>query len=364
MPNNSILTINKNNQHQITFQQAINEAIEQAMAIDPSVICYGLGINDPGRIFNTTKGLVEKFGEQRVFDMPTAENGMLGIGIGAAMASLKPVMVFQRVDFFLLAMDQLVNNAAKWHFMFGGQNSIPITIRLIIGRGWGQGPTHSQTLQSWFAHIPGLKVVMPATPEDAKKQLVASIFDKNPVIILEHRWLYQQQGNVPIESDSNWKLTNNAPVTLGNDITIVSSSYLTTEANIAVQWLKEKHNISCEHICLSLIAPLNVDDIIHSVKKTGRLLLLESGHETCSVSSTISHQVVHACFKELQQAPALLAKPNWPEPTAYELTKNYYVSANNIANKVAEMLDKNIDADELIKQGHHDVPGDWFTGPF
>ena len=299
MPNNSNLNSKINHQHQITFQQAINEATEQAMTIDSSVICYGLGMNDPGRIFNTTKGLVEKFGERRVFDMPTSENGMLGIGIGAAMAGLKTIMVFQRVDFFLLAMDQLVNNAAKWHFMFGGQSPIPITVRLVIGRGWGQGPTHSQSLQSWFAHIPGLKVVMPATPEDAKKQLVASIFDMNPVVILEHRWLYQQQGNVPINSDVNWKLANLPPITIGDDMTIVSSSYLTTEANIAIQWLKEKHNINCEHICLSLIAPLNVDDIIYSVKKTGRLLLLESGHETCSVSSTISHQVVSCLFPRI-----------------------------------------------------------------
>ena len=134
----------------------------------PNVFVYGLGVDDPKHIFETTTGLQEKYGENRVFDMPTSENAMTGVAIGASMNGIKAIMTHQRLDFFLLAMDQLVNSASKWHYMFGSQISIPITIRLIIGRGWGQGPTHSQNLQSWFAHIPGLKVVMPSSPEDAK----------------------------------------------------------------------------------------------------------------------------------------------------------------------------------------------------
>ena len=153
---------------QKNFATAINEAIHQAMEIDESVICYGLGVTDPKTVFGTTANLEKRFGSERVFDMPTSENAMTGVAIGAALNGVKSVMTHQRIDFFLLAMDQLVNSAAKWHYMFGSQNSISITIRLIIGRGWGQGPTHSQNLQAWFAHIPGLKVVMPTTPEDAK----------------------------------------------------------------------------------------------------------------------------------------------------------------------------------------------------
>ena len=143
---------------QLTFANAINEAMHQAMNQDERVITYGLGVDDPKSIFGTTTGLQEKFGVERVFDMPTAENAMTGVAIGAALQGIRPVMVHQRLDFFLLAMDQLVNAAAKWHFMFGGTASVPITIRLILGRGWGQGPTHSQNLQAWFSHIPGLKV--------------------------------------------------------------------------------------------------------------------------------------------------------------------------------------------------------------
>ena len=139
-----------------TFAQAINLALHEAMFLDPAVICYGLGVTDPKAVFGTTSGLEQRFGRSRVFDMPTSENAMTGVAIGAALNGIKPVVTHQRLDFFLLALDQLVNGAAKWYYMFGNQVSVPMTIRLILGRGWGQGPTHSQNLQAWFAHIPGL----------------------------------------------------------------------------------------------------------------------------------------------------------------------------------------------------------------
>ena len=169
---------------EISYANAINEAIDQSMELDEDLICFGLGTTDPKGIFGTTLGLEKKYGTERVFDMPTSENGMTGIAIGAALNGTKSIMTHQRLDFFLLAMDQLINSAAKWHYMFGSQCSIPITIRLIIGRGWGQGPTHSQNLHSWFNHIPGLKVVMPASPVDAKGLLIESVIDPNPVVFL------------------------------------------------------------------------------------------------------------------------------------------------------------------------------------
>jgi len=147
----------------IKFKDSINLALDHSLRSNKRLICFGLGVNDPYRFFETTKNLLEKYGENRVFETPTSENAMTGIGIGLAINNYPCVMMHQRLDFFLLAMDQLVNNAAKWHFMYGGKKSVPITIRLIIGKGWGQGPTHSQSLQSWFAHIPGLKVVMPSS---------------------------------------------------------------------------------------------------------------------------------------------------------------------------------------------------------
>lgn len=348
----------------MTFAKAILDATDEAMLLDENVVYYGLGINDPTRIFGTTNGLLERHGNHRVFDMPTSENGMLGIGIGAAINGLRPIMVCQRLDFFLLAMDQLVNNAAKWHFMFGGQRSIPIVIRLIIGRGWGQGPTHSQSLQSWFAHIPGLKVVIPSSTEDAKRLMVASIFDNNPVVFLEHRWLHQQTGNVEVEIDSSLPLVGNKLVVEGELLTVVANSYLLLEAKIALSLLSGKYNIACDLIDLNIIAPMDLSAVMSSVKKTGRLLVLDNGHETCSIASEVVSRVVKSSFSDLKQAPEIMSKPDYAEPTSYALTKEYYADAFSIAGKITEMLDISVDLNSIKKEGHHDVPGNWFSGPF
>ena len=179
-----------------TFTEAVNEGLTFAMDRDPKVLCYGLGVTDPKHVFDTTSNLEAKFGSDRVFDIPCSENAITGIGVGAALRGYKSVITHQRLDFSLLSMDQIVNSAAKWYYMFGSQVSVPITIRMILGRGWGQGPTHSQNLQAWFAHIPGLKVVSPSNAADAKGLLLASIFDPNPVIFLEHRWLHNSVSEV------------------------------------------------------------------------------------------------------------------------------------------------------------------------
>ena len=218
----------------LTFAEAITEAMFQAMEADKSVICYGLGVDDPKGVFSTTLGLQEKFGKERVFDIPSSENAMTGVAIGAGLRGFRSVMTHQRLDFFLLAMDQLVNGAAKWHYMFSGQHNVPITIRLIIGRGWGQGPTHSQSLQSWFAHIPGLKVVMPSTPRDAKGLLLSSIFDNNPVIFLEHRWLHNQEEEGVPEDYFEEQLGKAKVIKEGKDLTVVGMSWMTIEALSAV----------------------------------------------------------------------------------------------------------------------------------
>src|SRR3990167_3336413 len=172
---------------EIKFHQAILEATTQLMESNPDVYVIGLGAPDPKGLFGTTMGLEEKFGPNRVMDMPASENAMTGIVIGSALMGMRPIMTHQRVDFSLLALDQLINNAAKWHYMFGGKGSVPMVVRMFIGRGWGQGPQHSQTLHSIFAHIPGLKVVMPSNPQDAKGLFISSVQDNNPVIFLEHR---------------------------------------------------------------------------------------------------------------------------------------------------------------------------------
>jgi pyruvate dehydrogenase E1 component beta subunit len=298
--------------------------------------------------------------------MPTAENAMLGVGIGAAINGLKPVMVHQRLDFFLLAMDQLVNGAAKWYFMFGGRRSIPITIRLMLGRGWGQGPTHSQNLHAWFAHIPGLKVVMPTTPDDAKGMLLESIFDPNPVVFLEHRWLHHQTGEVSTSADHRVPLDKAKVVKHGTDLTIVAMSYQVVEGIRACQAL-EQQGINAELIDLRSIQPIDWPTIKDSVTKTGRLLAVDTGAATCSVASEIIAKISTDNFFSLKAAPKKLAMPDIPEPTSFGLTKDFYNGAYDIAVTAESLLNTNVDQrkyENLKIEGNHDVPGDWFKGPF
>ena len=239
----------------MTFAEAIRDALSIALTSDPHVICYGLGVDDPKGVFGTTLGLQDLHGEDRVFDMPTSENAMTGIGVGAALDGMLPVLTHQRLDFFLLAMDQLVNSAAKWHYMFGGKASVPITIRLIVGRGWGQGPTHAQSLQSWFAHIPGLKVVMPTFADDAKGLLLSSIFDPDPVVFLEHRWLHNLSGEVPV-GDHRTAIGKARLVARGGDVTVVGLSYMTVEALHAIDVLRTV-GIECDLIDLRSVRPID-----------------------------------------------------------------------------------------------------------
>ena len=348
----------------MTFANAINEALTEAMTLDPDVICYGLGVPDPKGVFGTTMGLQEKFGDDRVFDMPTSENAMTGIGIGASLYGLRPVITHQRLDFALLSMDQLVNNAAKWRFMFGGQRGVPLTVRMILGRGWGQGPTHSQNLQAWFAHVPGLKVVMPATAEDAKGLLLSSIFDPDPVIFLEHRWLHNLRGEVP-EGDCRIPLGKAELLRKGEDITVVAMSYMTIEALHAVDHLTEK-GINCDLIDLRCVRPLDWEAIETSVNRTGRLIVLDTGNLTGSISGEIVARITTNCWEKLKCAPQRLAMPDCPEATSPALTENYHVRAEHIAEKIGLMINKEVEFASLKTQRTHphDVPGDWFTGPF
>ena len=349
----------------ISFAAAINEALTIAMERDPMSICMGLGIDDPKRIFGTTAGLKEKFGSERVFDMPTSEAGMTGVAIGASLAGSRAIMTHQRLDFFLLAMDQLVNNAAKWQYMFGGQSEpVRLTIRAILGRGWGQGPTHSQNLQSWFAHVPGLKVAMPSSPADAKGLLLASIFDNNPVVFLEHRWLHQVEGEVP-EGFYTTPLGAAKVIREGTDVTLASFSYMTVEAIHALTYLDEM-GIRAELIDLRSVRPLDWKTIENSVAKTGRLLALDTSNEICSVSSEIVAHVSTHLFSKLKSAPKRLGLPDFPSPTSPALAENFYPRAEDIVSTVAGMFTKKADTKRIkdARTSPHDVPGEWFKGPF
>jgi pyruvate/2-oxoglutarate/acetoin dehydrogenase E1 component len=350
----------------MTFADAINDALILSMRKDKNMICYGLGITDPKNIFGTTKNLLKKFGDKRVFDVPCSENALTGISIGAALSGVRSVVTHQRLDFFLLAMDQLINAAAKWYYMFGSQKSVPITIRLIIGKGWGQGPTHSQSLQALFNHIPGLKIVMPSTPDDAKGLLISSIFDPNPVIFLEHRWLH----NIKSEVNKNYyELTLGKAKILkkGKDITILTISYLNIEALKAAEFLLKEYKIDAEVIDIRTIKPMDWKTIINSIKKTKRLLVLDTASITGSISSDIIAKVVTEKSILLKSPPARMAMPDIPEPTSYSLAKNFFLSDLNIANSVLKILKvkiKNSSNKKISIVRNYDQPYINFTGPF
>ncbi len=346
------------------FSDAINDAIRLAMAEDPKVLCYGLGVTDPKNVFGTTANLESEFGGDRVFDIPCSENAITGVAVGAALRGYRSILTHQRLDFALLSMDQIVNSAAKWHFMFGSQNNVSITIRMILGRGWGQGPTHSQNLQSWFAHIPGLKVVAPSNAYDAKGLLLSAIFDPNPVIFLEHRWLHNSVSEVP---DGYYEVPIGVPNQLvsGSDITLVSNSYMVPECLDAAKALKKRHGITCDIFDLNTVRPLNLDSIKNSVLKSKKLLCIDPGMSSFSVSSEVIAEITSRNGKLNDVEFAKLGLPDTAEPTSYSLTKNYYNSADDVFEKVLDMLDiKSNTPDKIREFIHHDVPGSWFKGPF
>lgn len=351
---------------QIKYNEAILEATDQVMELDPSVYVMGLGVPDPKGIFGTLSGLTQKYGAERVLDMPTSENGMTGIGIGSAILGMRPIMTHQRVDFFLLALDQLINNGAKWHYMFGNQMSVPIVIRLIIGRGWGQGPQHSQTLHSFFAHIPGLKVVMPSTPYDAKGLLVSAVEDNNPVVYLEHRWLHGIFGDVP--KDLYRVPIGKAKILKeGKDVTVVATSHMTLEAYKAAQWL-EKEGLSVEVVDLRSIKPLDKETILASLQKTGRLIVADPDWKTVGFAAEVVAVAVEEGLSFLKAPPVRITHPDRLCPTGWTLANHFYPTAHDIACAALKMMNKPVSAfmEELLQQRKRpmDVPNQEFTGPF
>tara|TARA_B100000575_G_scaffold271537_1_gene252913 strand:+ start:190 stop:1248 length:1059 start_codon:yes stop_codon:yes gene_type:complete len=348
-----------------TLSSAINTALRDSMIKDDKVICFGLGVGDPKEIFGTTAGLTEKFGEDRVFDVPVSENALTGMALGMAIKGYRPIFSHQRMDFALLTMDQIINNIAKWKFMFGKQRQLAMVIRMIVGRGWGQGPTHSQNLQALFCHIPGLKVVCPTTPSDAYELLTKSIFGDSPVIFIEHRWLHGQRGMIDKDFDSS-KAIEPRLVRRGKDLTVVSSSYATIESIKAADQLMKEKKISIELIDLRQLSPLKINKIITSVKKTQRLLVLDTGHESGSISGDIILKVLSK-FNGFKTLPRRLCIPDYPEPTSRGLLANYHVDAKKIFSTCIEIV-QNPNQGKRKFYGHEklalDVPGPWFSGPF
>lgn len=331
------------------------------MEAHPEVSIIGLGVPTKAGVFGTTAGLVDRFGKERVIDTPASENGITGAAVGMAISGLRPIVVHHRLDFALLSIDPLVNQAAKWHYMYGGSTSCPLTVRALIGRGWGQGPQHSQSLQAWFAHIPGLKVIMPTTPADAKSLLVAAVLDPAPVLILEHRWLYDISGPVPLEmAPSN--LGKAAITRPGSDLTLVSSSYETLECLRAAEILSSV-GVEVEVIDLRSINPLDSGTICESVGRTGRLIVVDGAHRTCGVAGEILARVVEEGLA-MSKPPIRLTFPDAPTPTTPALANLYYPRTIDILQSCARLLDLHHDFEDPDAGRSLDQPNPDFTGPY
>jgi len=280
----------------ITYRQALNEAMTQEMRREDGVFVYGIDVADHKRIFDSSKNLVEEFGPDRCFSTPLSEDAMTGFGLGAAINGMRPIHVHMRVDFFVLAMNQLINMIAPYHYSTSGKLKVPMVIRAIIGRGWGQSFQHSKSLHSWFAHIPGLKVVMPSTPRDAKGMLIAAIRDDNPVIFIEHRWLYDAVGEVPEEAES-LPLEGSKVLHPGKDITVVATSWMNVEAVKAAQILK-KQGVEVEVVDARSIAPFEDQVAVESVQKTGQCIIADNDWVHCGFSAEVATRIYESCLRQ------------------------------------------------------------------
>jgi acetoin:2,6-dichlorophenolindophenol oxidoreductase subunit beta len=312
----------------LKYSEALAEATVQAMQENPRVFLMGEGVDDPKGVFGTTSLALEKFGPSRIFDSPLSECAMTGIGIGAAIEGYPCVMVHMRNEFLLLAMDQIVNHAAKWHYMFGGQMKVPVTLRSIVGRGWGQAAQHSQSLHGLFAQIPGLKVVLPSNAYDAKGLLLAAIRDPSPTIVIEHRWLYDKTADVP-EPPYEVPLGSAKVAAEGRDLTCVAVSYQVIEA-LEARDLLGKEGIEMEVIDLRSVRPLDKQTLLASVRKTGRLLITDTANTSGGISGEIAAVVCEEAFASLKTGIVRIALPEAPTPCSSVLEEVYYPKVSDL----------------------------------
>ena len=319
-----------------SYKDALREAQAEILREHNNAFILGEGVDDAGGVFGTTLGLVEEFGKDRIMDLPLAENGLTGVAIGAASAGMKPIFVHMRMDFLPMCMDQIINHAAKLHYMTGGQVKLNFVIRSIIGRGWGSSAQHSQGLHGLFTHIPGLKVVMPSTPYDAKGLLKAAIEDGSPIMFCEHRWIYDSTGYVP-NDDYRVEIGKGIVRKRGKDVTIVAISQMVYEATKAAKVL-DKEGIDVEIIDPRTLKPLDEELILESVKKTGRLVIADVACKTGGFGAEIACRVIESSHTHLRAPIKRVNFPDVPTPCSPVLEKAYYPDSNDIANAVRETM--------------------------
>jgi pyruvate dehydrogenase E1 component beta subunit len=321
----------------ISTTEALREALSEELTRDPDVFLMGEDIGLYGGAFGVTRGLIDRFGPDRILDTPISEQGFVGAAVGAAIAGSRPVVEIMFMDFITLAVDQLVNQAAKLRYVLGKQARCPLVLRTVGGAGRCYGPTHSQSLEAWFTHVPGLKVVAPATPADAKGLLKAAIRDDNPVIFMEHKLLYGCQGNVSDDPEAMVPLGKARIAREGTDITLIAWSWMTGEAERAAEDLNAQ-GISAEVVDLRSLSPLDIDTIIASVKKTHRVLIVQESCRTGGFGAEISARISESVYDYLDAPLRRLATPDVPFSASPALERAALPDRHKIAEAAKEMV--------------------------
>ena len=318
-----------------SYAEALNEGLRQAMELSEAVLVLGQLVDYGPGVFGSTTGLVERFGPERVRDFPVSESAMTAAGIGAAIAGFRPVLVHHRLDFMLYSMDAIVNWMALWRFKSNGQSSLPIVIRAIVGRGWGQGPQHSKSLHAWFAHVPGIRVAMPATAFDAKGMLLEAIFGENPVIMVEHRSLFALKDRVP-KAPYRVRFGRAAVRRAGRDLTIAAIGVMVPFALRAAGRLSAL-GVEAEVVDLRSVSPLDAETVIASVEKTRRLCVMDPAWQSFGVSAEIVARVVERANQVLRAAPVRISYPDSHTPMSSALELAYYPQEDSVVERLRSL---------------------------
>ena len=343
-----------------SYVNAILAAHKNILINFPNSLLMGINVTSPSAIFGSIQGLHNEFGNDRVIETPASENAVTGIALGLATSGYIPILIHIRLDFAILSLDMLLNQVAKWKYMYGEKLKAPLIIRLIVGRGWGQGPQHSQALHNIFMHVPGFRVFTPSTPQDIYSSLLESASSDSPTIIVEHRWLYETHGEIDYQQAS---LINNCRVHSNSKksvTTVVTTSFSTNEV-LRAKYILKKEKIYIDVVEVVRLDQLDLTAIIKSLRKTQKLLIADIGHEFAGAGSSILAEIVKHGI-DFKTPPIILGLPRYPAPTSPSLSSSYYPSCHTILKTILKMNSLEIDLEDPDKDQMVDVPGNRFIG--
>jgi len=338
----------------LTYTEAMRLALDHALESDSSVMLFGLGVGDVGGVFGSTKGLQAKYGESRVFDIPLSENAVTGMALGLAIQGFRPIMVHQRSDFSFISAEQIINQISKTKYMSNDLYKVPIVIRMIVGRGWGQGPTHAQAPHALYSYVPGLRVVAPFSPSDGYQLLRAAVSCDEPIIFLEHRWLHQTTEDFTPQCDGS-TIENSKVVLGGSDISLISLSYGVLEC-LKIANVFSQFGVNCEVLNLRTTKPLDNNTIVTSVSKSKRAAFWDIGHLQFGISAEITSILTEELFSELLNPVLRFGLPDEPTPSSPFLASRHYVEIDTALLRINDHFGLGISSKELIERRQEMFP--------